>query len=153
MELRLATECDVRALSGLYARAARAAGPAVYDDLQVQAWASFAESGERFRDYVLGARTWVAEREGRLIAFCGIDQQSELRSLYVAPEWQRQGLGRHLLRHVLQDAAAAVGPAVRTWATPLSRPLFESEGFRLVEVRSEPYQGVVFERYRLERRP
>ena len=35
------------------------------------------------------------------------------------------------------------------WATPFSRPVFERAGFALREVVTEPYQGGLFERYRM----
>ena len=37
------------------------------------------------------------------------------------------------------------------WVTPFSRPVFERAGFVLVRTVREAFEGVEFERYRVER--
>lgn len=148
---RLATAADVPVLAALYAGCARRLGPLVYTPAQVQAWASFGQDGPAFRDYVLGAQTWIVADEAGPLGFCGIDVAGEVRSLYVRAERTRQGIGGALLAHALAQAQAAGCLRFAAWATPFSRPVFERAAFRLVEVRREPFQGVEFERYRLGR--
>lgn len=147
MRPRRAGPADVPALAALYARCARTMGPAVYTPQQVRAWESFGADTPVFRDYVLGATTWVFD-DGGAVAFCGVDAVRDVRSLYVAPERTRQGLGTALLAHAMAQAG---GESFAAWATPLSRPVFERAGFRLERVVTEPYQGVVFDRYRMRR--
>lgn len=155
--LRLAVADDVPALAALYAQAASVLGPQVYGPAQVAAWQSFGRDTPEFRRYVLSAETWVAEATEAApacVGFCGIDAEGEVRevhSLYVHPQQGRRGIGRRLLQHTLDRASAAGVRRFEVWATPFSRPLFERAGFTLHEVRTEPYQGVVFERYRLHR--
>lgn len=151
--LRLATAGDVPALAALYARCASEMGPQVYATAQVQAWQSFGADTPAFRDYVLGARTWIACDAGSdaPLGFCGIDAAGEVRSLYVAPPCTRRGLGRLLLGHALADAQSCGCARFEVWATPFSRPLFERAGFTLRETRTEAWKGVLFERHRLHR--
>lgn len=145
--MRLATAADVPALAALYAQTARLLGPQVYTPEQVAAWVSFGTDSPSFRAYVLGAQTWVAgdPPEG----FCGIDAAGEVHSLYVRAELTRRGLGTRLLAHALERARAAGRRDFHAWATPFSRPVFERAGFVLERVVREPYQGVVFDRYRM----
>ncbi|WP_119293029.1 GNAT family N-acetyltransferase [Azohydromonas sediminis] len=151
MTLRLAVAADVPALAALYAQAARTFGPAVYTPAQVQAWASFGADTPAFRDYVLGARTWVAlDGDARPLAFCGVDGSGEVRSLYVRADATRQGRGSALLAHALDDARARGVHRFAAWVTPLSRPVFERAGFRLVARVTQDFQGVSFERLRVE---
>ncbi|MBT9489451.1 MAG: GNAT family N-acetyltransferase [Rubrivivax sp.] len=145
--LRLATAADVPALAALYAEAAQTLGPLVYSPAQVAAWASFGVDTPAFRDYILSADTWIAGLPP--VAFCGIDVQGEVHSLYVAPGLTRQGLGTQLLAHALAHARARGVQRFSAWATPFSRPVFERAGLHLVQTVTEPYQGVLFERYRL----
>ena len=149
--IRLAGPDDVPALARIYREAAETFGPSVYSATQVRAWAAFGADTPEFREYVLGAKTWVAECAGRPLAFCGIDDRGELRSFYVTPERTRRGLGTRLLAHNLADAAARGLTTLHTWATPFSRPVFERAGFRLAETVRMPYRGVEFERYRYVR--
>jgi putative acetyltransferase len=145
--LRLATAADVPALAALYAAAAQVMGPLVYSPAQVAAWASFGVDGPAFRDYILSADTWIAGSPP--LGFCGIDAQGEVHSLYVAPGHTRQGLGSRLLAHAMAQAHARGVTRFSAWATPFSRPVFQRAGLQLVQTVTEPYQGVLFERYRL----
>jgi putative acetyltransferase len=144
---RLASAADVPALARLYAHCARSLGPQVYTPAQVDAWVSFGAETPAFRDYLLGATTWVVGDDGP-VAFCGVDAEGEVRSLYVHPSHGRQGLGSTLLGHAMAQAGRSDFSA---WATPFSRPVFQRAGFRLEGVVTEPYQGVVFDRYRMRR--
>jgi putative acetyltransferase len=153
LALRRATAADVPALAALYAHTARELGPQVYTPEQVGAWAGFGADTPPFRDYVLQAETWVAEQDGAPIGFCGIDAGGEVRSLYVRAELTRRGLGSRLLAHALAAARARGVSHFSAWATPFSRRVFERAGFDLVGTVVEPYQGVLFERYRVECEP
>ena len=156
---RRGTAADVPALAALYAEAARTLGPQVYTPEQVAAWASFGTDTPAFRRYVLGASTWVAERAAGPMSsegspegpagFCGIDAAGEVHSLYVRAGLTRQGLGSGLLAHAMARARADGVQHFSAWATPFSRPVFERAGLSWRQTVVEPYQGVLFERYRV----
>lgn len=152
--LRPAADHDVPVLAALYADTARCLGPWCYTPQQVNAWASFGADTPAFREYVLGADTWVIEQRGsrELLGFCGVDAQGELRSFYVRADCTRQGLGSSMLQHVLRQAELRGLVRLHVWATPFSRPVFERFGFVLEQVVREPYQGVPFDRLRMCRR-
>jgi putative acetyltransferase len=148
--LRLATAADVPALAALYRDTALALGPQVYTPEQVAAWARSTDDAERFARYILDATTWIADDEAGPTGFCGVsvhDGVGEVHSLYVRAALMRRGLGRRLLAHALARAAGAT--RFEAWATPFSKPVFERAGFALQRAVSEPYQGVVFERFRM----
>jgi putative acetyltransferase len=148
---RLATAADVPVLAALYGDAARTLGPWCYSDEQVAAWAAFATDAAAFADYVLKARTWVhTDDAGRVLGFCGINLQGEVHSLYVRPGHHRQGLGTRMLAHAMEQARADGVRRFAAWVTPFSRPVFLRAGFVLVRTVTEPFSGVLFERYRVE---
>jgi putative acetyltransferase len=153
---RPATAADVPALAALYRSAAQQLGPLVYTPVQVAAWASFPDDEAAFRAYVLGADTWIAERPSDFApqGFCGVSfdgARRELRSLYVAPQATRRGLGGEMLRRTLLRAASAGACRFEAWATPISRPVFERHGFELAYAIEERFAGALFERYRMAR--
>ncbi len=152
--VRRATAADVPALAALYAACARDMGPAVYSPAQVAAWASFGRDTDAFRHYVLDADTWLlqpmADPAAAPDGFCGAGADGEVHSLYVRPALTRRGLGSRLLGHVLEQARQRGCTRFAAWVTPFSRPVFGRAGFRLVETVQAPYQGVMFERYRVE---
>ena len=153
---RRAAGDDVFTLAALYRDAALRLGPLVYTPEQTRAWASFADDEAGFRQYVLEADTWIAERpvDGRALGFCGVSRDGDLRelhSLYVTPARTRQGLGGEMLRRTLERAEAEGATRFAAWATPFSRPVFLAAGFALTKTVTAPFAGVVFERYRVER--
>ena len=153
---RPATGADVAVLAALYRDAALRLGPLVYTPEQTHAWASFAEDAPAFRDYVLHADTWIAERlgDGRVLGFCGASRDGDLRevhSLYVTPAMTRRGLGGAMLKRTLQRGEHAGATRFAAWATPFSRPVFLAAGFVLTKTVQAPFAGVMFERYRVER--
>jgi putative acetyltransferase len=159
--LRPARAADVPTLAAIYGACARELGPRVYTPEQVAAWASFSDDVDGFGRYVLEADTWVAEAsDGTLRGFSGFSGQAgadrrhwaEVHSLYVRPADIGRGLGTRLLQATMQRAAAAGLMQAEAWATPFSRPRFEQAGFVLADAVWAPYQGVMFERYRMVRR-
>ena len=147
---RRVAAADVLALAALYAHSARTLGPQVYSAEQVAAWQLFAQDAAAFADYVLGASTWLAEDAAGPLGFCGIDAQGEVRSLYVRAAAMRRGLGSALLAQALADAQQSGLSRFSAWATPFSLPVFHRAGFALVHTMHEPFQGTMFERYRVE---
>ena len=149
LPLRRATAVDLPALAALYAHSARTLGPQVYNAEQVAAWQSFAQDAAAFADYVLRAETWLAEDAEGPLGFCGIAAEDEVRSLYVRADATRQGVGAALLAHALAQARSRGIERFAAWATPFSLPVFGRAGLVLVRTVREPFQGVIFERYRV----
>ena len=114
----------------------------------MRVWASFAVD-EGFSDFVLKDEGWGFFSENVLCAFCSHEHNGYIRSLYVAPEYQRTGLGSRLLDHSL----SRLRDPERIWsiASIFSRNLFALFGFVLVEVEEKSYQGVTFSRYIMEK--
>jgi putative acetyltransferase len=156
---RMAEARDVPALAALYALAARSAGPAAYSAEQTEAWARFADDAGGFAAYVLDAQTWVLDDEtaARPIAFCGVQRHgaevAEVKSLYVHPQWQGQGLASALLAHALQAARAQGVQHFHAWATVFSRPVFARAGLALLREVDADFAGMRFVRYRVGNAP
>ena len=51
----------------------------------------------------------------------------------------------------MERAEADGAKRFEAWATPFSRAVFEGAGFALTRTVTEPFAGVEFERYRVER--
>jgi len=151
---RLATPADVPVLAALYAHTARTLGGWCYTPEQVAAWSSFGAHTPAFRDYVLGSRTWVAQRpEGAdsedLLGFCGIDAHGHVHSLYVRADHNRRGLGTALLAHAMADARERGLQHFSAWCTPFSEPVFARAGLVVVERPLAEFEGVSFRRCRM----
>ena len=153
---RPATPADVFTLAAIYRDCALRLGPLVYTPEQSRAWASFAEDEPGFRDYILDADTWIAERIGdtRTLGFCGASRDADVReihSLYVTPPMTRHGIGGAMLRRTLQRTEHEGATRHAAWVTPFSKPVFLAAGFTLTQTVQAPFAGVMFERYRVEK--
>lgn len=158
--VRLATPADVPVLAALYADTARTLGGRCYTPEQVEAWAGFGADTPAFRDYVLGARTWVAQsvavaddETAAPLGFCGIDDQGLVHSLYVRASLNRRGLGTALLAHALADARERGLRHFSAWVTPFSEPIFLRAGLVVVERPLSEFAGLSFQRCRMATPP
>jgi putative acetyltransferase len=149
--LRPAVEEDLHALAVLYAYAVHSLGPDFYSPAQVEAWARFADEPEGFRRFVMGAHTLVAERDGEVVGFGGVDDTGHIVSLYVDPQGGRQGIGKTLLDALIAWADEQGITELRTEASELSRALFAGHGFSVEEEESVERAGVPLTRYRMVR--
>lgn len=147
--LRPAAPDDVPILSALFARSVETLAAGHYDAAARRAWAAFAQQAA-FSDFVLGAETFVAVRDGAVAGFAGLTAGGHVASLYVAPEAAGRGVARHLLEALLARARAAGHERVTTDASAVARPVFERAGFRAVSEEHVERGGVTLVRYRME---
>jgi len=81
-----------------------------------------------------GVVFWGYEDEGRVVGVMGRQDLGEvtlIRHAYVHPDWQRQGLGKKLLDHLLGGVSSPV--LVGTWAAAhWAVRFYEKNGFTLV---------------------
>lgn len=92
------------------------------------------------------AHYYVAQEAGRIVGCCGIRNlagEGEITNVAVAPGARRQGVGRKMMEHLLQEASVhqigACTLEVRISNIPAIR-LYESLGFRGEGVRPRFYE-------------
>jgi putative acetyltransferase len=150
IDVRLASSTDLPVLRAIYADAVDALGPAAYTAVQVDVWKGFAARPD-FEAFILDHHTYIALLDGEPVGFCGIDDAGHIASVYVRPERCGRGIGTALLRRVLRRHPAPCSGRYYAEASVFSLHLFERCGFS----RSGPEQvvrdGVVFERFPVER--
>jgi GNAT superfamily N-acetyltransferase len=130
MEIRRAREDEIEALTRLFIRSRNAMGdylPHVPDGAAEPIAAQMREHEE----------LWVAEEDGRLLGFLGIEYSANLGAdvlerLYVEPAEQNRGVGTALL-----DKAKELRPdGLHLWVFQKNpaRRLYERHGFELVRL-------------------
>jgi ribosomal-protein-alanine N-acetyltransferase len=95
------------------------------------------------RDY-LGYECRVAELEGAVVGFvvarAVAELESEILNLAVVPDFRRQGIGRQLLRDILDRHPGDFFLEVRESNEPAKR-FYERFGFKVVTVRLQYYSN------------
>jgi [ribosomal protein S18]-alanine N-acetyltransferase len=90
-----------------------------------------------------GLLAWRGEELAGLLIVMTVGAEIEILTLAVAPEARRRGVGSAILRHFLNDAAAAGMEALFLEvgeANCAARALYEACGFRAIGVRPGYYQ-------------
>lgn len=139
--LRPARRGDAPELARIFVQAWRSAYHGVVDDLVL----SSLDEGEmtlRFEEFIGGApappRALLAVHDGEPVGFARFGEDPDLPghghlfSLYVTPQTMGQGVGRTLLREVLDELRAQGSEAVTLWvfeANARARRLYEGMGF------------------------
>ena len=147
MIIRLVEPQDLESLRDLCLRSILETGRAWYAPRELEAWASFARNPDRFRSFVLENRTLVAVRGEALAGFAGMGVDGYVASVYVAPDYARQGVARTLLERLLAQERAAGIRRFHAHASRAALPLFESLGFGVVREEVVVREGVPLLRY------
>jgi GNAT superfamily N-acetyltransferase len=128
--LRVARFEDVPAILRLVERAIERGCRRHSDAVERHAvYASYAQAA--FVDVLAGFETYVAERGDELTAYGQLDPSSGgLRALFVDARVQGQGMGRQMLAHVIERAAARGNLRVRGAMSLNAVPFYERCGFR-----------------------
>jgi putative acetyltransferase len=103
------------------------------------------------------------ERLSRGVALVGVDASGELAVLgqlypsdciallYCGPRFARRGYATAISLRLEAIARAQGVTRLGTTASKLSLPLFERQGFRLLETERSVFNDTAFERYKMEK--
>lgn len=148
IEIRKATDADVVALSGLIRRTIRVSNSKDYDQQSIDLLCSNFEPEQ------------VAKRivnEHILLCFVGVDligtaglRRDYLRSMFIEPTYQRQGLGKALVANIEEIARQNVISEIMVHSSVTARKFYETLGYEFVEFQSYPEGSFVLMRKALD---
>lgn len=151
IQIRYAQPADVPALADLYYQSVLTTAPQAYTPAQTAAWAAFATKLPQFQRFVLRVTTYVATRDDTIAGFAGIGATGHVASLYVHPNFARQGIGSLLMQRLVQHAQDHHLPRLYAEASEFSLGVFQKFGFTHYQTETVERQGVPFTRYLVER--
>ncbi|PSN16801.1 GNAT family N-acetyltransferase [filamentous cyanobacterium CCT1] len=147
MRLRFATEADLSALATLFQETVLVNAPQHYTPAQTEAWAAVDGSSPRFRQFILGVTTYIAEDDTGIVGFTGIGEDGYVASIYVRHDCLRQGIGSTLMQAVLDHARQRKIQRLYAEASEFSLGLFQKFGFSQYDTEVVDRNGVQFTRY------
>lgn len=139
---------EVSGLARLYRDAVLELAVGHYDEAQRAQWASWA-AGEEFAPSLADGLTLVAEIDGQPGGFGQLHPEHHVRLLYTSPDYTRRGCATAVYRSMERHARECRVQSLTTDASRVSRPLFEKEGFRVIQREVVDRGGVSFERIRM----
>ena len=135
MELRAYAAGDAEATLSIFLRAVRETARAHYSADQVEAWAADSGDLDSWAVARAAAHTQLAIVDGHVAGFTDLDDHGYIDMLFVDPDFGRQGIASALLGSMIALARQRGLPAVTTFASLTSRPVFERHGFVITGTR------------------
>jgi len=135
-------------LGDVYRSAILAIGEEFYSPEQVVAWSSYPDDEAEFTRWIQEASTYVAmTADSVLVGFGGLEKGGRISSLFVAPDFMRQGVASALLTHLITEVDSRNIDELTTHASEFSKPLFKKFGFEVMNIEHTILKGVDFTRY------
>jgi putative acetyltransferase len=115
-----------------------------YDDAQIEAWAH-AQTPAELRERIGSRRFLIAESQSEPVGYAQLDVDAAIvRSIYVAPRYRRQGVGRRLGQAVFGAVRDAGLRRLELDSSLNAVPFYEALGFsRLGSVDHRLRSGVL----------
>lgn len=130
--IRPATPDDAAAIRRVHERSIRALGRTAYTLAEVESWIGVLEDDKYRVAMMLGEIFIVADTGGAgVVAFCSWTAD-EVKGLYVAPGWDRRGVGSALLHAAEQAITAAGHRRIRIGASRVGEPFYAARGYAVV---------------------
>jgi putative acetyltransferase len=142
---------DAAATLTVYLRAIRETASRDYTPGQVAVWAPPDMDLASWGDRRVAVDTRVAVINGVVVGFSDIDDSGYIDMLFVHPEHGRQGIATALLGSVLDDAHRRSLSALTVRGSITARPLFERNGFTVVEQLEVELDGVALTTFAMRR--
>ena len=120
---------DAETLAELYIASIEQLAEEDYSPQQCTAWASFGEDSRQFGVFLGGFLTILAERNGEVLGFASLKDNTHIKMLYVAPEHARQGIGKALVEVMELLARQRGAEAMTVDASETAYELFDKLGY------------------------
>ena len=148
IEIRKATDADVVPLSGLIRHTIRVSNSKDYDQQSIDMLCSIFEPEQVAKRI---------ENEHILLCFSGVNligtaglRRDYLRSLFIEPTYQRQGLGKVLVANIEEIARQNAVPEILVESSVTARQFYETLGYEFVEFQPYPEGSFILMRKALD---
>ena len=150
MFLRVYKRTDKKALQHLFFDTVHHVCTAHYAAEQLWAWAPAVPNREAWETLDKGY-CFVVDYEKNPVGFAAMSPDGVLEMLYVHKAFQRRGIARQLLRHMMQWAASHAIPSLFTDASLTARPFFERHGFQVMATQQPILGGIALPNFRMKK--
>jgi putative acetyltransferase len=151
MIIRQYKDDDLESVVTLFTDTVRHINIRDYSSEQVAAWAPQPPDLARWRERLARLTLWVAELDGQVVGFCGLDADGHLDFLYTDYRFQRRCIGQRLYQHVETEARSRNIQRLFTEASITARPFFERNGFGVIREQDVELRGVLFRNYAMQK--
>ncbi|WP_146910400.1 GNAT family N-acetyltransferase [Arenimonas daejeonensis] len=140
---------DTAAVVALFRAAVHETAASHYDTAQRNAWAPVDLQAADWETRLADQHVLLAECDGELAGFIAWDDDGLVDLLFTAPTFGRRGIATALYLEAETRMRAAGLREASTFASHVSRPVFERQGWRVVHAQTVQLDGVGLERFRM----
>lgn len=141
----------IEAITDVFYESVHAIDESIYSEEQKNAWAPLPRDYEAWAGRLMFKRPYLAMQDERLLGFIELDPDGYIDSMYIHPEFQRQGVGTVLYEHLLAVAQEKGFKRLRVDASWVAKPFFEGKGFAVVSENQVDQNGVLISNFAMER--
>ena len=122
-------------------RATRVSNARDYHPDLIARWAPDDKDMDAWSERLSGKNPFVAMVDGKIAGMAEIEPSGFIDYFYVHPRFQGRGVGKALMRAVLEEAVAQGVKRVFANVSVTARTFFEAQGFEVTEARSNVILG------------
>ena len=122
-----------------------------YTKAQVDAWAPGATDIQNWRQSSSSKFTFVAVEGDTIAGFGELERNGHIDRFYSHKDFQRQGVGRLILKQIESKAKDLGINKLFTEASITARPFFESQGFMVIRKQEVERRGQKFINFPMEK--
>lgn len=123
----------------------------LYTREQKSAWAPQPIDYSAWQTHLAKNQTFLAIIKNRLAGFIELKSDGYIYCFYVAPLWQRQGVGKALYRHCEKKATNRGLVRLSTHASLAAKPAFLRLGFSVVQENQALCRGMVLKNFLMQK--
>ncbi len=148
MIIRKFQESDLEAVLKLFEDVVHSVAARYHDPDQLQAWAPRgAQDKGKWLQSLLTNITYVAEAQGKIVAFGDMTKEGYIDRLYADQHYQGSGAARKIFEK-LEEEARELGLSELTCdASIMGKALAERQGFKVVKEYRKTHRGAEFHNF------
>ncbi len=123
-----------------------------YTFLQLEAWKSGAENGERWMNVMSSQYVLIAESGNQMVGFSTLDQGNYIDLFFVHKDYQQKGIASMLYAVIEKEALQHHKKSLTADVSRTARPFFEKMGFQVVQEQAVRIKGMTLTNYKMEKK-
>lgn len=142
MKIRQFQPADVAALYTIFYDAVHQVASRDYSIEQCNAWAPVNYDQQLWAERLIHNKPYVVEQQGQPVAFADLQANGYIDQFFVSAHLPRQGIGKYLMQHALQQAKLHHMPLLTSNVSITAQPFFQHFGFVIVQQQMPVVRGI-----------
>lgn len=150
--IRKTKQTDIPALQALFKKTILSVNRRDYSPEECADWASCADDTSRWRELLACSHYIVAENEqAGILGFSSLNDEGYLHSLFVHPDFQRQGVASALYSEIERFARERTIRKITAEVSRTAKAFFERKGFQVDKKQKRKARSLYLTNYKMSK--